>query len=226
MGIFKRLQTITKANANKILDAMEGDGEAVMEQTIVDAKVDLAKQKRAAAEVVADYNRYKKEYDDIVAQAQKYHTYAGRALKAGNEEDAAKNLTLEKEKRAKAEEVKVKMDRAKQQADMAKANYNKIVEQISEAEDTMREVKRNNRVAGSAEMASTGVVSTDALARFDRLAEKSQARYDVAMALEDMDMNAVSEEDEMEAKYGSASDDVSSEMEELRREMGMGRDVM
>lgn len=41
MGLFDRLATITKANANKVLDAMEGDGEAVMEQTIVDAKVDL-----------------------------------------------------------------------------------------------------------------------------------------------------------------------------------------
>lgn len=221
MGVFSRLATITKANANKLMDALEGDGEAVMEQTIVDAKVDLAKQKRATAEVVADYNRYKKEYDDLIVQAEKYHTYAGRALKAGNEADAAKNLGFEKDKRAEAEAVKEKMDKAQQQAEMAKNNYNKIVKQISEAEDTMREVKRNNRVAKSAETVNKGVVSSDALAKFDRLADKAQARYDTAMALDEMDMQLPSEEAEMEAKYGSASDDVSDEMAKLKAEMNM-----
>lgn len=221
MGIFGRLATITKANANKVLDAMEGDGEAVMEQTIIDAKVDLAKQKRAVAEVCADADRYKNEYHGLLDDADKYHTYAKRALASGNEEDAAKNLAIERDKRAKAEEVKAKWDRAEKQADIARNNYNKIVNQIKEAEDTMREVKRNNRTAKSVEAASKGVVSSSAMAKFDRLAEKSQARYETAMALDELDLEPASDEADMEAKYGSASDDVNAELAELRKEMGL-----
>lgn len=42
MGVFDRLSTIVKAQTNKALDALEGDGNAVMEQELVEARKQYA----------------------------------------------------------------------------------------------------------------------------------------------------------------------------------------
>lgn len=216
----QKLSLIVRSGANQFLQMFEGDGEAIMEQTIIDSKLELAKSKKAAGEVVADRNRYQAAYDKLTKDMSEAHQLALNVLKAGNETNAQRALAEEKRLKAEADNLLPALERAKKDAEMVIAANNKTAADIRSAEDQLRSVKRQNRVKGAMSTASKGAISKSSLAMFDRLASKSQAEYEAAMG--EMEIaNSEAEAstsvlDELRAEYGGSD---TSDLDALRAEL-------
>lgn len=96
-----------------------------------------------------------------------------------------------------------------------------IQEQITEVENTMRDVKRLNRVASSSEVANAGVVSEESLRKFDKFAKKAQERCDTSLAMEELsESEDIDDEKEMAEKYGKQVS-MSEDLEKLKAEIGI-----
>lgn len=221
MGVFDRLGTLLKANANKALDVLEGDGEAVMEQELIDAKKEFAQLKQSTAQVIADYNRYQSEYDTHVEKAEKLHSAAAKQLQAGNEDASRELLAAENEERKEAQKLESTVASMKQKAETCKQRLKQYQNQIEQAEIIYRETKANNRVAKATSKVAEGALDAGALDKFNRHAEKARARFEAAEAM--ADVNAALDDgtgaDDLLEKYGTSPEDDS--LEALKKELGM-----
>lgn len=219
-GIFERMGTIVKGNVNKGLDALEGDGQVVMEQSLRDAKVQFAKQKQATAEIIADENRRKKEVENLQKEVAEAHGWAVAAVKAGDDAKAQKALEIEAEKKSRLETAQAALTQAHQRSEQMKRELDKIQQQINQADTIMRQTVSNNKVAKAAQVSQKGVISDSKLNRFNELAAKSEAKLESAFAYNDLDASlSSSDEDELRAEFGSSS--TSDALAALKAEMGV-----
>lgn len=218
MGVFDRLSTIVKAHTNKALDALEGDGIAVMEQELVEARKQYATQKVAVAEVKATAKHYQEMYDEHISNADRLHRLAAEQLKAGNEAGAKELLEAEKEERAEAEELKDDVTLFNDRASKAEAQLKKYASQIQDAEKVYNETKVNVKVAKATEAVSEGAFDDSALNKFNRHAEKARARYETAQAVQEMEGESSTADDLFE-KYGASESD--ADLEDLKKELGL-----
>ncbi len=224
-GIMERMKTIAKANINELLDKFE-DPAKIVDQTITDAKVEYGKVKNESLSVLANESMTKKALDDLMSEADKWHSIAAKALTAGNEADARTALSKENECRAKI---------AKQQAiyESAKAAADKLRDKLREMEDEIREMEskaaqiKAMAVTAKATKAAAKVseksVDRGAFDAFARMEEKAERQLAEAEALEGLNKNTIVEEEKaLEAKYAADGAIGTDEaLAKLKEELGM-----
>ena len=103
MGIFSRISTLFKAEANAAIDKME-DPEKVLNQTIRDMQEQLNSAKTQVAESIAYEKRLKIQYDKAVERAKEWEGKAMQAVNAGRDDLAVEALSnkIEEAKRKKS----------------------------------------------------------------------------------------------------------------------------
>lgn len=218
MGAFDRLTTILKAQGNKLMEFFEGDGIAVMEQNIIDAKKEYAQAKVSAAEIRAEVKRYENKRDESTAKADQYHAGAINALKSGNEEDAKKLLEQEEKYRSEAENYGKTASDLGKKSDVMQKKVDAMKEGIEDAEAIYREAKVNVKVADAAQKVNSAKFDDSALQRFNQLAEKSRHKYETMMAMDDME-DASDSGDDLLDKYATGTTD--AKLAALKKELGM-----
>ena len=82
-----RFADIMKSNINAALDKAE-DPSKMIDQTLRDAREDLAKVRKETAGVMAVAKDAERDYNDCVKNINEYTEAAKNALKAGNKDDA------------------------------------------------------------------------------------------------------------------------------------------
>lgn len=82
-----------------------------------------------------------KKYKGAVAESEKWHSVAVKALKAGNEDDAKAALQNEGEAKAKAENLKTAYLESKDAADKVKDALNKLQAKIDSMETRKESIK-------------------------------------------------------------------------------------
>ena len=222
-GIFERIATITKANVNELLDRFE-DPEKLVDQTIADAKVELAKTKKESLSVLANEKLVKGQMDEASLKADEWHGIAAKALKAGNEEDARKALQMETKYRSEAETGKATYLAAKASADKIREKLQEMEKEIVDMEQKAAQIKAKAVTAKAiqaTEKISSKGINRGAFEAFDRMEEKANKRLAEAEALEDLNHAGEEEEDLMKKYSGSGNAETDDALAKLKAELGM-----
>lgn len=221
MGILKRFSDIMSANINDLLDKCE-DPSKMIDQTLRQAKEDLAEVKTSTAAVMADEKNAQRNYDAIKVRADKEHEMATRAMKAGNEEDARTFLASEQKIRnEELEPAKSALDAAKTNSINMKAMHNKLVDDINIMEAKRNTIKATINVAKTTETVNKMKKPGKAAESFARYEEKAQKMLDKAQAEKELNDEPIDEMSSLRKKYETDSIDVDDALAALKAECGV-----
>ena len=149
-GIIKRFTDIMSANINALLDKAE-DPAKMIDQYLRDLESDLGKVKAESAAIMAEETRAKRELDECDQEIAKMQDYAGKAVAAGNDDDARKFLekkaTLATKRAALAQSAQLATDNATKMRGM----HDKLVKDIGELNARRDAIKAKVAVAKTQE---------------------------------------------------------------------------
>lgn len=214
MEILDRISRIVRAKADGVLGQFENDP-SVVDQTIVDAKKELAQLKATAAPIYAAEKKAKEELAEYQQKAKSYMSVAEKAVMADNDADAqeALNKSAEYEKKAKRQEGVVASQVTS--ANALRKKIDKMIDDISEMEDAAALIKADIANAKAAKASAT-LTSESSKGTFERIGARAAAKRAEAEALADMD--AEPEKDDLLDKYGASEGAVS--LADLKARLG------
>lgn len=224
-GIFERITTIVKSNVNELIDKFE-DPEKLIDQTILDAVQEYGKMKKASLDILANETMTKNTLEGLKADAEKWHSIAANALKAGNEEDARKALEKENDYRSRAEAQEAAYLAAKDAADTIREKLRQMEDEINEMKQKAAQIKAKAvtaKVTKKASELTSKDVDRGAFDTFARMEEKADRELAKAQAAESLNSNPMADEEEdLMKKYGSAgSSDTDQALAKLKSELGI-----
>ncbi len=224
MGIFSRISTIFRSEANAALDKME-DPEKILNQSILDMQTSLNEAKKQVAVAIADEKRLEKQYQDELAKAQEWERKAMQAVNAGRDDLATQALARQEEYNNNAVEFQ-------KQWQLQKAGTDKIRAKLKEMNNKIEEMKRqknlliakNRRAQATKTISNTlaGIDDNGAANAFERMKERVEKNEAEAAASEELAMDYTGGDDlEKEFKnLGSAPAAQSDALAALKAKMG------
>ena len=221
MGILARFKDIMAANINALLDKAE-DPEKMVDQYMRNLESDLGKVKAETAAVMADEKRAKRDLDECQAEIDKLQTYAEKAVKAGNDDDARQFLM---KKQQLAEQLSAYQQTYLIAADnAAKMRQMHDINELSVKRDTIKAKMKVAKAQQTVNKIGANMSGADKnLSAFGKMEAKANRMLDEANAM--AELNSSSFEDSMEElqrKYDTvASPEVDDELAALKAKMGM-----
>lgn len=211
MGIFSRITTLFKAEANAAIDKME-DPEKVLNQTIRDMQEQLNQAKSKVAESIAYEKRLKMQYDKALEEVKLWDERAQKAVNAQRDDLAMSALERVQQAQAQADQLRAQWEVQKKGCDQIKAKLKAMNDKI---EDAKRKkallVAQARRAEASKTIHNTlaGIDEGAAFSTFDRMAEKVQTLEAEAQASEDLASEDFSG-DSLEKQIGSLQPSVET----------------
>ena len=188
MGIFGRISSLFKSEANAAIDKLE-DPEKMLNQTIRDMTEQLNQAKSQIAESIAYEKRLKIQYDKALERAKEWENKAMMAINAGRDDLATEALGRQAEAQKEADQLRVQWEAQKKGCD-------KLKEQLKNMNNKIEEAKRKKgllvaqckRAEASKTIHNTlaGMNDSQAFATFDRMAEKVEQMESEAQASEEL----------------------------------------
>lgn len=220
MGVLSRFKDIMEANVNALLDKAE-DPSKMIDQTLRKAKEDLAQVKKETANVMADEKAAERRYQAAKEQVDESHSYALKAVKAGNEGDAEKFLQEEKRRKDFADQALRAYEQAKINSQHMKDMYNKLSADIEELVARRDNIKSTVAIAKATERVNNFTApNVDVSDNMKKWEDKANRMLDQANARAALDQEPVTETDALRDKY-DAGPDVSDMMAALKAEAGV-----
>ncbi len=133
MGFWSRLSTLFRSNANAAMESLE-DPSKMLNQAVVDMKVNLKEARKAAAVAIASEKLAKKEYEQAAKKAEEWNSKAMMALRAGEEDLARKALQKKREVEAEVEVHKASWTQQEAACKQLKAKLLDLQDGIEKAE--------------------------------------------------------------------------------------------
>ena len=212
-----RIPKILEANLNDLLNKAE-DPRKMIDQLLIDYKRDLVDVKRDTKEVMADYEIAEKNVKNCAASIAELENAAKNAVKAGDM-DAARDLIAQKQKKEELlTDLNNTLEVRRQNANIMKEGYNKLVANIADLEARRDSAKAKISQAEALEKQSklNSVGNTDkvldSFSRYEAEADRRLARANAGIELD----GEVSSVDNLLKKYGGAGNSASVD-EELAR---------
>lgn len=223
MSILKRFSDIMSSNINSLLDKLE-DPAKMIDQVLRNLENDLNKVKAETAGVMADEARAKRQLDECNEEINKMQSYAQRAVKTGNDDDARKFLARKLQLVEKQAALQRAYEIAADNADKMKQMHNKLAAQINELNSRRDAIKAKVAVAKTQQKINkmgAGTASSGAsLGAFARMEEKAQRMLDQADAM--TELNKAGQDDDIEdimSKYDDKSSVVEDELDKLKSQI-------
>jgi phage shock protein A len=221
MSILERFSTIMKANINALLDKCE-DPAKMIDQYLIDLKVNLAEVKQETASVMAVEKRCVRQYDENEEEIKKYRNLAKKAVDAGNDGDAKvfikKYMELEENRAALENNKKIAVENASHIRHM----HDKLVEDIQTLEGRKAQIKSTMTVAKTTERLNK---LRDPLSRvspvgdkFIDMQEKANRMLDEAQAKSELNAPVGSKADSLAKKYEVIDTDIEAELNRLKND--------
>lgn len=226
MGVFERFASIMSANINALLDKCE-DPAKMIDQYLRDAMEDLADVKRETAKVMAVEKRAKREYDEHLAEVEKYAGLAKKALAAGNEDDARVFVSKKQALDARTDSIKKTYDTAHANAQKLRQMHDKLVGDIENLKSRRDNVKATMAVANTQKTINKMGTSADKIAgsmgAFERMESKAEEMLDMANAEAELNEAPADEAAELAGKYEAGESDASvdAELAAMKAELGL-----
>lgn len=225
MGMMSRFADIMKSNINAALDKAE-DPSKMIDQTLRDAREDLAKVRKETAGVMAVAKDAERDYNDCVKNINEYTEAAKNALKAGNEDDARVLLGQKNLYEKNLEDLKQARDVAMANADKMREMHDKLTRDIQALEAKRSSIRAKVATAKAQEhindVMSGGDKAKASIEKFERMEDKADKMLDAAMAEADLNEGKIPSDDLLSKYSGSHSDvAVEDELESLKKELGL-----
>ncbi len=224
MGIFSRISDILQANINALIDRAE-DPEKMIDQYLRQAVEDLDEVKKETAGIMAEESRARRVYDENTSEVEKYTDLAKRALTSGNEEDAKTFIGKKQELEKTGVSLKAAYDAAKANAVKMRQLHDKLVDDINTLHSRRDELKAKLSIAEAQQKVNELGSSADnlqgTLGDFTRMEDKINRMVDTANASAELNAQPIDEVAAIEEKYNTESISVDSELEELKKSMGL-----
>lgn len=225
MGMMSRFADIMKSNINAALDKAE-DPSKMIDQTLRDAREDLAKVRKETAGVMAVAKDAERDYNDCVKNINEYTEAAKNALKAGNEDDARVLLGQKNLYEKNLEDLKQARDVAMANADKMREMHDKLTRDIQALEAKRSSIRAKVATAKAQEhindVMSGGDKAKASIEKFERMEDKADKMLDAAMAEADLNEGKTPSNDLLSKYSGSHSDvAVEDELESLKKELGL-----
>lgn len=220
-----RFADIMKSNINAALDKAE-DPSKMIDQTLRDAREDLAKVRKETAGVMAVAKDAERDYNDCVKNINEYTEAAKNALKAGNEDDARVLLGQKNLYEKNLEDLKQARDVAMANADKMREMHDKLTRDIQALEAKRSSIRAKVATAKAQEhindVMSGGDKAKASIEKFERMEDKADKMLDAAMAEADMN-EGKTPSDDLLSKYSGSHGDVAveDELESLKKELGL-----
>lgn len=141
MGLFKRVSDNIRANLNSLLDKAE-DPEKMLDQYLRDMEEDIADAEAAVARQLAVAWKFKAQWDDVSALAEKRQGQAIEALKREREDLARKALEDKRINNLKAEDYRQQYENCKLMVEELKSE----LQEMKKEYDKLR-IKRDTLAA-------------------------------------------------------------------------------
>lgn len=224
MGIFDRIRQLVKSNVNDVLDKAE-DPAKMIDQTLRDARENLAQVRKETAGVMADARRAEREYAACEQKVKEYTIAAQNALKAGKEADA-RTLLVQKQTQ---ETNLLSLQKAKEvtQSNAIKLHqmHDKLVQDISHLESKRSAIKATVATAKAQEhindVVSGGDKAKASLETFARMEEKADAMLDAAMAEAELTGDTLESDALLDQYAGESGGSVDDELARMKAELGL-----
>lgn len=226
MSIIKRFGSIMSANINALLDKAE-DPAKMVDQYLRDLQSDLGKVKAETASVMADEQEAKRALDQCNSDIEKMQTYAEKALRDGNENDAKAFLEKKIQLTQNQAGLQRAYDTASANATKMRQMHDKLVKDISELDSRRDAIKTKVQVAKTQQKlnkigSSMGDARNSASA-FDQMEAKADKMLDEANAMEELNSEPTDGVKNLEEQYdlkatGTNADD---ELAALKAKMGL-----
>lgn len=228
-SILKRFKDIMSANINALLDKAE-DPEKMIDQCLRDMERDFATVKAETASVMAESTKATRELNELKSEIDKMQTYAEKALKSGNENDArtflerkaqmSKDLAYKEQfaanANANAQKMREMHDKLAKDIDELNARKASIKAKVSAA-------KAQNKINDLTE--KVGKIESDghSQAAFDRMEEKANKMLDEANARAELNDSAAHQTiKDLQTKYDTEENpDVDAELDALKAKLGI-----
>lgn len=227
MGILARFKDIMASNINALLDKME-DPEKMIDQYMRNLESDLGKVKSETAAVMADEKRAKRELDECQEEIDKLQSYAEKAIKAGNDDDARQFLAKKQTLSTQLESLQQTYLIAKDNASKMRQMHDKLVNDINELNARRDAIKAKIKVAKAQQtvnkIGANMSNSQESLSAFSKIEAKANKMLDEANAMAELNASTSFEDsvEELEKKYSAAnSPQVDDELAALKAKMGM-----
>ena len=174
MGIFQRISTLFRSNANAALDSLSDPGKEI-DQAVLDMETDLRRARGDLTATLATEKRLRVRMDEYAAHSRQWSARAEQALLAGDEGLARQALERQM---AIDGEAKLSLESLKAES----ARTESLKEELRRAELRLQQIKlRKESIKAQArqsKQAEKGSGATTALERF----EQSATAIDVAEA--------------------------------------------
>ena len=227
MGVLTRFKDIMASNINALLDKCE-DPEKMIDQYMRNLESDLGKVKAETASVMAEEARAKRELDDCNEQVQKMQTYAEKALKAGNENDARTFLEKKQQLASTQASLQQSYTMAADNAAKMRQMHDKLVKDIQGLESRKAAIKAKVATAKAQErmnkIGASGLGATGNMDAFSRMEAKANKMLDEANAMTELNQSQeAADVDNLASKYDSEPETgaVDDELAALKAQMGL-----
>ena len=223
MDTIKRVGTIMEANINALIDKAE-DPEKMVDQLLRDCRKELAEVKQDTAEVKAATKAALRNMEEVKADVAQKRTAAENALKAGNEEDAAKIIEMMQKAEARLADLTAKYNAAMANEKKMVDAYNGLTQRIADLENRAKDIKTNAKLAKAYEKTSDVAARANAAAKggeFDRFEKRINDRLATAEAVQELDAMDTASEDLVDKYAGGSTGTVADEMAAMKARLGL-----
>ena len=224
MSIASRFKDIMASNINALLDKAE-DPEKMIDQLMRNLANDLAEVKKDTAGVIAEEKRAERALNECKKEISELAAYAGKAVQAGNDNDARRFLTEKATIEGKLTGLTEAYNLAHQNADNMRSMHDKLVNDINELNARKEMIKGKMAVAKTQEkinqmIGSAASSANDSIAAFERMEAKADKMLDKAEAMAELNKGVDAKIEDLKEKYGSANSDIEAELAALKASFG------
>lgn len=216
MSIFKRLQDLTKASLNEMLDKAE-DPIKMLNQYLREIEQDIAEAEVAVAKQIAIEKKFKQQLEEAKEMVEKREKQAMKALEAGNEELARKALADKKAHQEKVDDFSVQYDNARSNADQLRKQLTEMKDEFDNLKNKKATLTARAEAAKAQKKINktmSGFGSDSASKGFERMSEKVLDLEAEAEASKELRSMNTSLDDELDALGDSSVDDELAKLKE------------
>ena len=223
MGFFGRLAQLIRSNLNDLISRAE-DPEKMLNQVILDMNTQLVEAKKQVAVAIADEKRLQKQFENEATVAGDWERKAMMAVKAGDDVLAKEALMRKKEHDNLAATFKDQWEKqatAVNQLKTALRALNNKIEEAKRKKNVLIARKRRAEAMKSIQETMSGLKDQSAFETFDRMAsqiEQMEAEAEAGAELAEEYTGDVLKHKFQQLEATSGAD---SELEDLKRKMGV-----
>lgn len=230
MGLFSRITSLGKAEANSVVDKFE-DPIKMTEQGIRDLKKDLDKSLQSLAEVKSMAIKSKRDLNTNTEKAKNYEQKAMLLLKKAENGDispdeadrlATEALSLKEDAMNDANRAQEEVTRFDKSISSLEAKVKKLRSTIKSYENELRTLKARSRVSNATTKINkqmSGIDSSGTIGMLEKMKEKVDQQEAMAEAYGDISASNVSVDDEIDGALSDKKMEASSSLEALKAKM-------